>query len=332
MDICSFVNSPDIADYLRKVDYQFNSLETSWLIYQCKHITLEEKYAAWEELIATMPDCPVPDRPNCEPRDSLHATLRQYMALLKKSYQDFMEENPKAIYRYSFYCADDWTWCEEFDTIYISLDKVWKEIDDDMDLDIRRICIKKEILGDEDNVIQLEFNGRKELLDVVPNAQTEEERDLMYSFFDGFWFQFPVPFVKGDIVEELREDLPPIRGGENGPFVLRGCTGWEGAPLEFCKNSGDNSDMNGWGHFQNEDGSIYDEVMFNYMDLVYYKVPFTGTRRFLKALSNFEKGEIDVDLLLCAYKKVLLDEFADDVMLHSWYTQEGLEKAGLKET
>ena len=72
MDICSFVNSPDIADYLRKVDYQFNSLETSWLIYQCKHITLEEKYAAWEELIATMPDCPVPDRPNCEPRDSLH--------------------------------------------------------------------------------------------------------------------------------------------------------------------------------------------------------------------------------------------------------------------
>ena len=65
MDIYSFVNSKDIREHLRKMDYRFNSLETAWLIYQCRHISYEEQKAAWIELINTMPDCEVPKRSNC---------------------------------------------------------------------------------------------------------------------------------------------------------------------------------------------------------------------------------------------------------------------------
>ena len=132
---------------------------------------------------------------------------------------------------------------------------------------------------------------------------------------------------------ELREDLPPIINGEGGPFVMEGCTSFpeeEEKQLRIHATGGDNSDMNGWGLFQNDDGSFYHEVMYNYMDLVYYKGPFTGIRRALIAVSNYMKGKIELELLLCTYKKVLLDEFADEIMLRSWFTKEGLELAGLQ--
>ena len=54
MNIFRFINSKDIREHLRKLDYQFNSLETAWLIYQCREATSEEKHKAWEELIETI--------------------------------------------------------------------------------------------------------------------------------------------------------------------------------------------------------------------------------------------------------------------------------------
>lgn len=34
MDVYSLINSKDIAEYLREIHYEFNSLETSWLIWK----------------------------------------------------------------------------------------------------------------------------------------------------------------------------------------------------------------------------------------------------------------------------------------------------------
>ena len=46
MDICTYVNSRDIGDYLRKINYEFTSKEAAWLIWQCISISLEEKHNA----------------------------------------------------------------------------------------------------------------------------------------------------------------------------------------------------------------------------------------------------------------------------------------------
>lgn len=35
MGILRFVNSKDIRKHLETIGYEFNSLETAWLIYQC---------------------------------------------------------------------------------------------------------------------------------------------------------------------------------------------------------------------------------------------------------------------------------------------------------
>ena len=62
VDVCRFINSKDIRDYLRSINYQFTPIEAAWLIYYCRELTLQEKHAAWQELIDTMPDCPIAKR------------------------------------------------------------------------------------------------------------------------------------------------------------------------------------------------------------------------------------------------------------------------------
>ena len=111
-------------------------------------------------------------------------------------------------------------------------------------------------------------------------------------------------------------------------------TPWQTELNERIQNTihGDSSDMLVWGFFQDPDGRIYHECEFNYMDYEYYKGQFNGPRRLLIALSNFVKGNIRVELLLTAYRKVIMDEVCDDVMLHSWYSKEELSLAGLKES
>lgn len=79
MNILNFINSKDIREHLKAINYAFNSLEAAWLIYQCRNATIKEKHAAWRELIRTMPDCKIPERMNTNPHDSLHNYLRKYI-------------------------------------------------------------------------------------------------------------------------------------------------------------------------------------------------------------------------------------------------------------
>lgn len=138
MDIYSFVNSKDIREHLRKMDYQFNSLETAWLIYQCRYISYEEQKVAWTELIHTMPDCEVPKRSNCRGWNSLHIMLQEYMDTYDKIIAEFYNDDPeeKYVYMYSYLYKGDRRWTEEFDTLYGSLEeclKAYKEDVDDLD-------------------------------------------------------------------------------------------------------------------------------------------------------------------------------------------------------
>ena len=59
MDVYSFLNSSDVADYLRYKEYEFNAAEVAYIVYHSDTLTLDEKIAAWQEIVDTMPDCPL---------------------------------------------------------------------------------------------------------------------------------------------------------------------------------------------------------------------------------------------------------------------------------
>ena len=57
MNYDRFIHSKDIRDYLQQIGYSFAAPEAAFLVWQCRNATLKEKFAAWREIIETMPNC-----------------------------------------------------------------------------------------------------------------------------------------------------------------------------------------------------------------------------------------------------------------------------------
>ena len=55
-DFVEFINSEDVKQYVRETGYQLSSQEADFVVWQSKDTPLEERFAAWEEIIETMPD------------------------------------------------------------------------------------------------------------------------------------------------------------------------------------------------------------------------------------------------------------------------------------
>jgi len=330
MDIYDFINSTAISNHLKSCDYKFNSLETAWLIYQSTDKTYEEKHKAWKWLIENMPDYEVRNRVTGEFEFNLHHFLDSYLKAEDKLCQIFDKEEESAVYQYSFFCNGDQSWCEDFTELYWSKEDCWEKIREDLDLGISRIIVRKRYVGKECAYIDAEFTADEKLVSIYSaGILDEEDWNILNGVFDGLWFDFPIPFKKGDVVYQRQKPGPRF---EELIFVLD-----DAIPLnesiknmDFYKKWADNSDMSAWGYFQDDDGRVYHECMHNYMDLEYFDGPYEGRLRLLKAIGAFVKGEIDISLLLTTYRKVILDEFTNDVMLTSWFADEELAKAGLK--
>lgn len=54
-DAFEFINSKDIREHLRELDYQFNSMELAWLVWQSRTVSFGEKMNTWMEMLE-MPD------------------------------------------------------------------------------------------------------------------------------------------------------------------------------------------------------------------------------------------------------------------------------------
>lgn len=82
IDYTKFINSKDIAEHLKKIEYVPSSaVEAAFIVWQRykKWALDKEKYEAWNEIIATMPDAAVAPRYNTEGVDSIHTFLKENM-------------------------------------------------------------------------------------------------------------------------------------------------------------------------------------------------------------------------------------------------------------
>lgn len=57
MDILDFVDSRDIQEHLRRINFQPNTIEAAYLVWFSKTATLDQKCEAWQEIARTMPNC-----------------------------------------------------------------------------------------------------------------------------------------------------------------------------------------------------------------------------------------------------------------------------------
>ncbi len=323
-EIYGFVNSKDIRDYLISTGYEFSTAEAAWLVSQCRKITLNEKIAAWERIISSMPDMKINDRCFTEYYERLHEVLRDYVSLVRESLDLFMNEDPKVIYQYKIDYIDDYGSYDRkmsFSSYESCLSQLKSELSDDSEAyygTIRRSII------DSSETVTAEYNREALITHVEIPSSVDKLHHNLSDFFDRMWFHFPVPFQKGDILYDAYHLCPC--GPQ--PVVMTDIT-----PLmyEADRNAGcDTSDMNVFGYFQNsESGIIYHDVAWNYMDYEYYpEENLKGVRLILKAVSSFIKNKIPLDTLMYVYHKIVLEEAKNNVQVPFSLTDEEKEACG----
>jgi len=74
MDIYSYINSKDVAVHCREIDKTWTPYEMAIIISRSNR-TMDEKHAAWRELITDYPDMPTPKSLHYKSYDSLHVKL-----------------------------------------------------------------------------------------------------------------------------------------------------------------------------------------------------------------------------------------------------------------
>ncbi len=309
MELLRFVNSKDIREHLRKTGYQFSALEAAWLIEQCRDSTLAERHQAWEELIAEYPDCPIPERMNTVPQDSLHQFLRDYMDMENRFLKQF--RNPEgAVYQliYHFYSSEPVYENRAFSRF--DPEKMIFLLDEDENyqfVQCVRLPVDDPAADPAGQRFSVDLNADGGILRINPVLPvSEHDTGLLLDVFQGLWFDFPTPFRKGDILWDPRKP----DGFCGGPFVnqavnLQGIA--DEKRIECLRKDGDSSDMTVHGLFVDAQGGIYGEVMHCYMNCEYYPKELTGILRTLIPFSAYEKGDIDAELLAHAYHQIMLE-------------------------
>ena len=330
-EILTFVNSKDIRKHLKEIGYQFNALEAAWLVWQSRDSTLEERHIAWKQIIAKYPDRPIPERMHTMPQPSLHRFLEEYMDMENSALEHFRDPTD-AVYQveYCFYDAEP----VKESRVYSRFEpeKMSFVLADEDDVKSVR-CIRLPVNGADESALHTVFSVRldaqKRIMEVAPDSGLLNERDkeLEMDVFPGFWFDFPTPFRKGDILwDPQRPD-----GLCRGPFV---CTSINHHGLadekhfEYLRREADTSDMQANGLFVGAEDGVYGECMSNYMNCEYYPKELAGIQKLLTPFSAYEKGEIDAELLLHACRYIMLDTEKNHTGLH-WYTAATLKKAGI---
>ncbi len=101
MNYYRFLDSRDIRNHLEEMEYPLSTPEAAYLVWQCRGAILEERFAAWEEIIETMPDCTFTGygkfnfktkQLDPAPVYGLHDFLRQYIQRQKELLAAFTQE------------------------------------------------------------------------------------------------------------------------------------------------------------------------------------------------------------------------------------------------
>lgn len=316
MDMYQFLNSKDVAEYLKQIEYKFSITEAAYLIYQCKKITLQDKITAWQELIEIYPDCSY-EKMSIK-TDSFHKYLKAYISLQKKIIEEFYKEESGAVYWYCWHEVetDDWYSSPDDDVIFSNFNTCYqscvKEIMERHYFEdaIEQRTFRKTWLDPKkhygDN-IDVEVNERFEITKISKSNLSDEEQEIDW-IFESMWLDIPTPFKRGDILVASDEyDYLKI----STPFVLNYLSTWDANEMleqgfkerdyfvdsateriTRLKEKGSLADMWSRGYKIKGNGFVYDVESNSYLDLEYYRGKLDEKELFLKIISQFLKGEI----------------------------------------
>ena len=330
MDIFRFINSKDLREHLRAIDYHFSAAEAAYLVWQSLTATLPEKQLAYEEILRTMPDEELPDAFGGY-HGSLHVYLQSYLEIENRLLRAFKQSGDgmyQAFERREFPKIVKLS--PHFPTFESCIDYM---VDSYKNEELHDVYIEKEYIGEgpgewKEKTLRMNFNANFHPMSINwPGAAflTDEECRI-FCYFEDFRIDLPTPFQKGDI-------LHCVSDNEKGPLVLTDLCTWiaHGAAPADYSDALYYTDLLAYGLVQEPGGAVC-RWRYDYLNCEFYRGSFDGSGRFLKALSAFVKGQItDVSLLLNAYRVALREEDLKESKQRLYYPREDLALAGLLE-
>ena len=246
MNFYRFIDSADVRGYLEEQQYEFSPLEAAFVVWQSRVATLEEKHAAWSEIIETMPDTDIPYEKWKAPRESLHAFLRDYMALEDRLLREFYD--PAGFFAYNYYEPEYYAKPENCDLlvdhrgIYHTLDACLKDARSALQEQGAQEIVVYRIDLAYGRRIHAAFDSAGNVLRVRPEYElfVTEEAILRDSFVTLTGeLLFPVPFCKGDLLYDPVFDECFTYEGD-GTTAGAGATSFEYCPeekIEFVRQT-----------------------------------------------------------------------------------------------
>ena len=351
MDIYEFFNSRDIAEHCRKIGHTFTATETAYFVWHSNHHTLADKHDAWREIIDTMPDEPLKPKWIDEEAYTLHEFLRTYMRLQNEFVEEFLAAKGGYIYTYGILREHDDEFRLDdifFDSCETCLNTLQRnELDDNEDNEIAKAKIIRRRLYsscvsfcDAREQEAIVFDKQLHILDIEPAAEQEGEKKLLgpaCGFYE-MWIVVPTPFRKGDIVTDV--DVYEGCPGKHRPFILDRIPYWrrnaeDGTDCEeqikrLLSLGADWTDMQEGVYFQHENGEIYWDHAFHYLDLEYYRDELVGAEKFLRTVSSAMQGKIGIEELLRSRNIILMEHGASEERVYFGGDRELLQLCGIE--
>ena len=214
-DIFQYVNSRDIREHLQKLDFQFTPLQAAWLVWQCEQMSLKGRIDAWRDIAATMSDQPL------EPKQlrnldadfkNLHEYLNAWTVYQKEMVEDFIRPQEKYIYilasSHPNHSITEEGYFETFEQCidgarerFGNLDEPYAFSDRFLNRDCFPLTVTKQKLGSDDYDSYAGINTDFEISSIAKGGEAWKEPGYLDDIFEMCWFDFPIPFVKGDVVK-----------------------------------------------------------------------------------------------------------------------------------
>lgn len=278
-----------------------------FLIWYCKAATLNEKIAAWQEIVGGVPSCPWDYALDVRERVAAYIELQEEML-------GQFQAADSCVYQYRLAAAEE-----------TDLGSVYRSYEDCLAAAIHaaqaagccRLEIRKEPLDAAEHSRRIGtclFNQDGELMQ-IHCLPTDAEDMMTYLLFEEMWFAIPTPFHSGDIVcsrfspnepfvltdmvtwdsERMMKELPPSEYDRQ----MLDCADWT---VERLLERGDSRIMGAFG-YRAEGGLIRRQKapICDYLDLEYYRRPLDPSHKILQPVSSYLKKSCGIEFLLNAY-------------------------------
>ena len=327
MNIYDFFNSPDVAKHCKSIGHVFNGPECAVFIMQSEKRTLKEKHAAYRAIIREFPDTEVPaEEYNRTSVTSLHQALKTIIDFDERNLERLLKPEPGAVYEAQLCYKDHFYRSFQDELLFGTYEEAMahaREITNDENECYKNplyMGISKNLLGrPEGFAAYLTPDGKiQEVTATCPvtpehlAAWYESPHREAKALVSSFYFDVPVPFKTGDIVEILT--APGRNKCEAGVYILKDLCRDDPKKHKRLTQYGDLNDMAATGYcvsknrYGDSAAMVEAKTIRFYPDLLHCRRELEGDEQILKYISLYMQGIIDLPSLLKIQTHYQLDK------------------------